>query len=85
MPAEHGGWGLTLEPVLAGLLISPSVQGVLLGVAAVLTFLAFEAVSATLIQVMWLPAEWALAGVLAGGLYGLLSSAVAVRRHLRSI
>ena len=33
----------------------------------------------------WLPAEWAIVGVLAGGVYGLVSSAVAVRRHLRSI
>ncbi len=39
MPSEHGGWGLTLEPVLLGLLIAPSVAGVTLGVAAFLTFL----------------------------------------------
>ena len=74
--------GFIQRPFLIEGLISGLVGGVL---AAVLTFLAFEAVSATLIQVTWLPAEWALLGVLAGGLYGLLSSAVAVRRHLRSI
>ena len=39
MPSEHGGWGLTLEPVLLGLLVAPSVAGVLLGVAAFLAFL----------------------------------------------
>src|SRR5690606_38564668 len=74
--------GFIQRPFLIEGLISGLVGGVL---AAVLTFLAFEAVSATLIPVTWLPAEWALFGVLAGGGYGLLSSAVAVRRHLRSI
>jgi len=74
--------GFIQRPFLIEGLISGLIGGVL---AAVLTFLAFEAVSATLIQVAWLPAEWALLGVAVGGIYGLLSSAVAVRRHLRSI
>lgn len=74
--------GFIQRPFLIEGLISGLIGGVL---AAALTFAAFEAVSATLIRVTWLPAEWALVGVLAGGLYGLLSSAVAVRRHLRSI
>ena len=39
VPAEHGGWGLTLEPVLLGLLVAPSVGGLALGVAAFLAFL----------------------------------------------
>jgi hypothetical protein len=38
VPSEHGGWGLTLEPVLLGLLVAPSVAGALLGVAAFLAF-----------------------------------------------
>lgn len=40
VPSEHGGWGLTLEPVLLGLFVAPSGSGALLGVAAVLVFLA---------------------------------------------
>jgi hypothetical protein len=40
LPAEHGGWSLTLEPVLLGLLVEPSWSGVLLGVAALFAFLA---------------------------------------------
>lgn len=40
LPSEHGGWGLTLEPVLLGLLVAPSVAGAALGGAAVLAFLA---------------------------------------------
>ena len=39
VPSEHGGWGLTLEPVLLGLLIAPSIPGVLLGIVALVAFL----------------------------------------------
>lgn len=39
VPAEHGGWGLTLEPVLLGLLVTPSLAGVAIGLAAFLAFL----------------------------------------------
>ncbi len=39
MPAEHGGWGLTLEPGILGVLVAPSLAGVLLGLAALLAFL----------------------------------------------
>ena len=27
MPAEHGGWGLTLEPGILGVLLAPSLAG----------------------------------------------------------
>ncbi len=40
LPAEHGGWGLTLEPVVLGLLVAPSLAGAGLGVAALFAFLA---------------------------------------------
>lgn len=40
MPTEHGGWGLTLEPVLLGLLVSWSWAGLLLGLAAFAAFMA---------------------------------------------
>lgn len=40
MPIEHGGWGLTLEPILLGLLISPSIAGLCIGLAAMLAFVA---------------------------------------------
>ena len=39
MPVEHGGWGLTLEPAMLGVLLAPSAAGLLLGVAALLAFL----------------------------------------------
>jgi cell division transport system permease protein len=53
--------------------------------AAALTFAAFRVVSLTLFQLEWLPSAWAVAGVAAGAIYGLLSSAVAIRMHLRSV
>ncbi len=39
VPSEHGGWGLTLEPVLLGLLIAPSIIGLTLGIGAFVAFL----------------------------------------------
>jgi hypothetical protein len=39
MPAEHGGWGLTLEPGSLGLLLAPSLAALMLGVAALAVFL----------------------------------------------
>jgi hypothetical protein len=40
LPTEHGGWGLTLEPVALGLLVAPSLTGAFLALAAVAAFLA---------------------------------------------
>ena len=39
VPSEHGGWGLTFEPVLLGLLLAFSASGLAIGVAAMLAFL----------------------------------------------
>ncbi|HLM19814.1 MAG TPA: YwiC-like family protein [Acidimicrobiia bacterium] len=39
IPFEHGGWGLTLEPALLGLLVAPSIAGGALALAAFLVFL----------------------------------------------
>lgn len=40
LPAEHGGWGLTLEPCLLGLLVAPGAAGLCIAGAALLAFLA---------------------------------------------
>src|SRR5690242_20462774 len=39
VPSEHGGWGLTLEPVVLGLVVEPTTAGLCVGVAALLAFL----------------------------------------------
>jgi hypothetical protein len=40
LPTEHGGWGLSLEPVVLGMLVAPSLAGLCLTVATVGAFLA---------------------------------------------
>lgn len=40
LPSEHGGWGLTGEPILLGLLIAPSLAGFFVGLAGAIAFLA---------------------------------------------
>lgn len=40
VPSEHGGWSLTAEPVLLGLIVAWSWPGLALGVAAMLAFMA---------------------------------------------
>lgn len=40
LPVEHGGWGISLEPVALGLLVAPSAAGLALGVATLGAFLA---------------------------------------------
>jgi hypothetical protein len=40
LPAEHGGWGLLLEPIALGLVVAPSLAGTCLGITAIAGFLA---------------------------------------------
>ena len=40
MPSEHGGWGLTAEPALAGLIVAPSRAGACIALAALVAFVA---------------------------------------------
>ena len=40
VPSEHGGWSLTAEPVILGLIVAWSWPGLALGVAAMLAFVA---------------------------------------------
>ncbi|MEX2583349.1 MAG: permease-like cell division protein FtsX [Gemmatimonadota bacterium] len=66
------------------------IEGLLAGfaggiVAVALTFAAHRFVSAALIEIRWLPTGWLVTTVLVGSVYGLLASALAVRRHLRAI
>lgn len=42
LPAEHGGWGFLLEPLLLGLLVAPSLGGVCLALAAIGAFLVHQ-------------------------------------------
>ncbi len=39
LPVEHGGWGLTLEPLVAGMIVAPSIAGLAISVAILMAFL----------------------------------------------
>jgi len=52
LPSEHGGWMLTLEPVLLGLLVAPSPAGLYLGLAAVVAFLARTPLKVALVDAL---------------------------------
>jgi cell division transport system permease protein len=78
--------GATNTFIQSPFLIEGFVSGLLGGIFAILlTYLSFQFVTVTLIEVSWLPPLWAVIGLAAGAAYGLLSSALAVRRHLRSV
>jgi hypothetical protein len=40
LPVEHGGWGLTIEPIVLGMLVAPSISGLFLSIATMGAFLA---------------------------------------------
>jgi cell division transport system permease protein len=62
------------------------ITGLLGGLAAAgLTYLAFVVVNRYLFAVTWLPSEWIVGVVVAGTVFGFLSSMVAVRRHLEAV
>jgi YwiC-like protein len=58
LPSEHGGWALTLEPIVLGLLVAWSVSGLALGIAAFAAFLVRTPLKLAVIDVRrhrWLP------------------------------
>lgn len=50
LPTEHGGWSLTAEPVVLALVVAWSWSGLLLGLAAVLAFVARTPVKIVLVD-----------------------------------
>ncbi len=67
-------------------LLEGAMAGLLGGVGAVLlTYLTFRAVYAFVFSLSWIPGGWVVAGVALGGVFGVLSSALSVDRHLREV
>lgn len=66
-----------LEGFLAGLLGGAAAAG--------LTWGAYRVVGSLLFEIAWLPGEWVGLFVVVGAVFGLLSSIVAVRRHLGAV
>ncbi|MBW3572723.1 MAG: ABC transporter permease [Gemmatimonadetes bacterium] len=74
--------GFVQSPFLLEGLMSGLLGGVL---AAALTWGTYRVLGSTMFQVEWLPSEWIVLTVIAGTAFGLLSSLVAVRRHLEQV
>jgi cell division transport system permease protein len=66
-----------LEGAMAGLLGG--------AIAWALTYATYRGVYSFLFEVAWLPGVWVLLGLAAGGAFGAVSSALAIRRHLEEI
>jgi len=54
-------------------------------VATALTWATFQTLHQFMDDLSWIPLTWVFAGIAAGGFFGMLASAVAVRRHLREV
>lgn len=68
VPSEHGGWSLTAEPVLLGLLVAWSWPGLALGLAAMLAFVARTPLKVVLVdrwRHRWLDRSRVAAGIAA--------------------
>ncbi|MEQ1856030.1 MAG: permease-like cell division protein FtsX [Longimicrobiales bacterium] len=66
-----------LEGAMAGLLGGLIAWG--------LTYATYRGVYSYLFEVAWLPGEWIALGLLVGGIFGAISSGLAIRRHLREV
>jgi len=67
-------------------LLEGAVAGLLGGaIAWVLTYATYRGVYSFLFELAWLPGSWVFFGLLAGGTFGAVSSALAIRRHLQEI
>jgi len=66
-----------LEGMMAGLLGG--------AIAWALTYATYRGVYAYLFEVAWMPDGWVALGLLAGGLFGAFSSALAIGRHLEAL
>lgn len=74
--------GFVQRPFLLEGLASGLLGGLL---AAGLTWATYRLLGSTMFRVEWLPGEWIVLTVLAGTAFGLLSSLIAVRRHLSQV
>ena len=86
LPTEHGGWGFTLEPVLLGLAVAPSLAGTGIAAAALAVFLARRPLRLVVADLRRRPrlARTAIAaGVLAGCL-GVIAAGLAAATCLSS-
>ena len=80
LPSEHGGWSITAEPVLLGLLVAWSWAGAAIGAAAMAGFLARTPLKLVLVdrwRGRWLP-RTRLAAIVAAGELALIAALAVV-------
>ncbi|UCG75153.1 MAG: ABC transporter permease [Gemmatimonadota bacterium] len=67
-------------------LVEGLISGVLGGLLAwALTYVAYRLLDRAVFAVLWLPDPWILAGILAGGILGMVAAQRSVRRELRNL
>ncbi|MEX2466428.1 MAG: permease-like cell division protein FtsX [Gemmatimonadota bacterium] len=67
-------------------LIEGAMAGLIGGLMAWgLTYATYRAVYASLFEIGWIPGTWVTLGLAGGVVFGVLSSALAIRRHLREV
>lgn len=79
LPTEHGGWSLTAEPAILGLLVAWSAPGLALGLAAMVAFMARTPLKLVLVDRFrhrWLPRTRLAAQIAAAELTLLAALAV---------
>jgi cell division transport system permease protein len=67
-------------------LLEGAIAGLIGGLVAWgMTYATYRGVYSLLFEVAWLPSSWVGLGLLAGATFGAVSSALAIRRHLREV
>ena len=74
--------GFIRRPFLLEGFVTGALGGVL---AIVLTYSAYLAGYRLLFPLEWIPAGWALGGMVAGGFFGIVASAFAIRKYLQEV
>jgi cell division transport system permease protein len=78
--------GATDEFVRRPFVIEGMLTGLLGAAIAIgMTYVAFRVLSSSVIALEWLPPHWLIAGMLAGVVFGIIASALAVRHHLQDV
>ena len=75
-------------PPVVGFGLGPAALGGTLGgglLAWVMTYGTYRGVYAYLFEIAWVPGMWVGAGLALGSAFGMVSSALAIRRHLREV
>lgn len=78
--------GATNGFIRSPFLLEGAIAGIIGGLFAfAMTYGTYRGVYSYLFEVAWVPTSWVLIGLLAGAGFGAVSSALAIRRHLREV